>query len=57
MGGPMASNLMAKGHSLVIHDTDASRTEELVKNGATLASSPADVAKQCKTIVTMLPEG
>jgi len=55
MGGPMARNLMKKGHKLLVYDALADKAQEFKAEGATIASSPADVAAGTKKIVTMLP--
>ena len=57
MGAPMARNLLSSGRSLVVHDKMREPVEDLVREGAKEASSPAEVAKQSKMIVTMLPAG
>ena len=57
MGKPMAKNLMKGGYSLVVCDIIKSFTDDLASHGATVASSPAEVASLCKTIITMLPNG
>jgi 3-hydroxyisobutyrate dehydrogenase len=44
MGGPMALNLVKRGHALVVHDIDAKKTEPLLARGAKVAGSPAQVA-------------
>jgi 2-hydroxy-3-oxopropionate reductase len=56
MGKPMAKNLLAAGHSLVVHSRSAGPIDELVAAGATRAASPADVARRVTRIVTMLPD-
>ena len=55
MGLPMARNLMAKGHKLVVYDTEKGQVEAAVADGAVAATGPSDVAKQSTTICTMLP--
>ena len=55
MGAPMARNLLAKGRPLLVYDKVAASVDQLTGDGATAASSPREVASQCKTIVTMLP--
>lgn len=55
MGKPMAKNLLKAGYSLVVYDVVAAPVAELVKAGATAATSPKDVASKCGTIITMLP--
>ena len=57
MGSPMAHNLLAKGHRLVVCDLVQSSVAELVQAGAEAAGSPAQVARQASTIITMLPAG
>src|SRR5436309_13780657 len=55
MGKPMAKNLIKAGFSLVVHNRSRAAVEELVKQGATAASSPREVASSVDTIITMLP--
>ena len=57
MGAPMARNLLAKGRPLLVYDKVPSSVDKLTSDGAKAASSPGEVASQCKTIVTMLPAG
>ena len=56
MGKPMAKNLLRRGYAVVVHSRSAGPVDELVADGATRASSPADVARQARRIVTMLPD-
>ena len=55
MGKPMAKNLIAAGHELVVRDMNAAAVAELTALGATEASSPKEVAEQVELVVTMLP--
>jgi 2-hydroxy-3-oxopropionate reductase len=55
MGRPMAKNLIAAGHPLVVHSRSRGPVDDLVKSGAKAASSPKDVAAQCDVLITMLP--
>lgn len=55
MGKPMAKNLLKKGHELVVYDIIQESVDLIVAAGATAASSPKEVAQQCKLIITMLP--
>ncbi|XP_064396668.1 3-hydroxyisobutyrate dehydrogenase, mitochondrial-like [Halichondria panicea] len=57
MGAPMANNLLQKGHKLVVYDIAEAAVSQAVSAGAVKATSPAEVAKQANTIVTMLPAG
>ena len=55
MGGPMASRLLDAGHSLVIFDTNAAAVKPLADRGATVASSPAEVASKAEVVFLSLP--
>uniref|UniRef100_A0A2P2HY37 3-hydroxyisobutyrate dehydrogenase n=1 Tax=Hirondellea gigas TaxID=1518452 RepID=A0A2P2HY37_9CRUS len=55
MGGPMAQNLMKKGHSIIVYDISSSSVEELVGSGASSAESPRAVAAQVDLLISMLP--
>ena len=57
MGKPMARNLLKKGFSVVVHSRSRGPVDEVVKDGATAAASPAEIARSAKYIVTMLPDG
>jgi 2-hydroxy-3-oxopropionate reductase len=52
----MAKHLVAKGHSLVVHNRSRAAVDDLVAAGAAAANSPADVAKRSTVIITMLPD-
>ena len=56
MGRPMASNLVRKGFSLVVHDVAAKPLEMLAALGANVASTVADVARESDIVITMLPD-
>jgi 2-hydroxy-3-oxopropionate reductase len=58
MGKPMVRNLVAAGFELVIHNRSQGAVEELVSelDGVTAAGTPAEVAGQTATIITMLPD-
>ena len=56
MGRPMAHNLLKRGFALVVHSRSQGPVDELVKAGATRATSPADVARQATRIITMVPD-
>ena len=55
MGGPMASRLLDAGHTLVIFDTNAAVMKPLADRGATVASTPEDVASKAETVFLSLP--
>jgi 2-hydroxy-3-oxopropionate reductase len=56
MGRPMAHNLLKRGFALVVQSRSQGPVDELVKAGATRATSPADVARQATRIITMVPD-
>jgi 3-hydroxyisobutyrate dehydrogenase-like beta-hydroxyacid dehydrogenase len=51
----MASRLLDAGHSLVIFDTNAAVMQPLADRGATIASSPAEVASKAEVVFLSLP--
>lgn len=55
MGNPMAGNILAKGHELVVHDVRREQAENLLQGGATWANSAREVAEQCPVVLTSLP--
>ncbi len=56
MGGPMALNVLKKGHSLVVYDVVPASVQKLVAAGAKAAATPRDVAAQSDLVITMLPD-
>jgi len=56
MGGPMARNVMKKGHRLVVADAQPAAVEALVAAGASAAATPKVLASQCEIVITMLPD-
>ncbi len=57
MGRPMARNLLKRGFPLVVHNRSQSSVDEIVAAGATAAASPAEIGRQARRIITMLPDG
>ena len=57
MGGPMARNLIAAGHSLKVFDLSEEAVNFVVQSGAERAASIQDAAKGVDFVVTMLPVG
>ncbi|WP_024287241.1 2-hydroxy-3-oxopropionate reductase [Cellulomonas sp. KRMCY2] len=55
MGKPMAKNLVAAGHDLVVRDPNSAAVAELTAVGATGAGTPREVAEQVQLVLTMLP--
>ncbi|KAK6182914.1 hypothetical protein SNE40_010491 [Patella caerulea] len=56
MGNHMARNLIKNGYPIVVFDVNTDSTNSLKSDGASVASSPAEVASAVTKIVTMLPE-
>ncbi|HUB36561.1 MAG TPA: NAD(P)-dependent oxidoreductase [Solirubrobacteraceae bacterium] len=57
MGSPIARNLLAAGFPVSAWNRTAARAALLVDDGALLASSPADAAKNADVVLTMLADG
>ena len=55
MGRPMAKNLLAAGHSLVVRDHHPENEAMLTAAGATVAPTPCAVAESSELVITMLP--
>ena len=55
MGRPMARNLIREGYDLVVFNRSPQKAEELRREGADAADSPAEVARACSVVITMLP--
>ena len=56
MGSAMAKNLLKKGHSLTVLDTNAAAMQQLVDAGAKAAATPREVAQASDVVITMLPD-
>lgn len=55
MGKPMAKNLIKAGFKLKVFDLKADVVAEVAALGAEKGTSPAQVARDCDIIITMLP--
>jgi 2-hydroxy-3-oxopropionate reductase len=55
MGKPMAKNLIAAGHQVVISSHNQTTAAELAAAGATVADTPKQIAGQVDLVITMLP--
>ena len=55
MGGPMAANLLAAGHSVRVFDLVEERVNELVEKGGQAAGSPEDAVQGVECCISMLP--
>ncbi len=56
MGGPMAKNLLARGHALTVLDMNRAAVQGLVDAGAKAAATPRAVAAASEVVITMLPD-
>lgn len=56
MGRPMGMNLLKAGYPLTVWNRTASRADELVAAGATLAKSPKEAAAAADVLLTMVSD-
>jgi 2-hydroxy-3-oxopropionate reductase len=56
MGAPMARNLVAAGHEVVVYNRSPGPREALVAAGARAVETPADVARAAPVVITMLSD-
>ncbi|WPB74214.1 NAD(P)-dependent oxidoreductase [Archangium violaceum] len=56
MGQPMARNLRAAGHELVVYNRTREKAEALRQQGARVADSPADAARGAEAVFSMLSD-
>jgi len=56
MGGPMARNLLAKGHRVIVSDVQPAAVRALADAGASTAATPKEVAAASEIVITMLPD-
>jgi 2-hydroxy-3-oxopropionate reductase len=56
MGKPMARNLLRAGYPLVVHNRSRGPVQELAREGAVTAGSPAEVARESDVLITCLPD-
>lgn len=57
MGGPMAKNLLAAGHTLQIFDLSQDALNDVASAGATITGSAVEACKTADVVITMLPAG
>ncbi len=56
MGRGMARSLLRHGHPVRVYNRTRAKAEEIAREGATLAESPADAARDADVVVTMLSD-
>src|SRR5260370_32297091 len=55
IGAPIAGQLLAAGHALVVHDLRHAATDALLAAGAAWAETPAAAVAECEVVATCLP--
>src|SRR5947199_3770786 len=55
IGAPIAGQLLAAGHALVVHDLRHSAATGLLDAGAEWSISPSALAAECDVVATCLP--
>ncbi|HTZ35655.1 MAG TPA: NAD(P)-binding domain-containing protein, partial [Stellaceae bacterium] len=55
IGAPIAGQLLAAGHELVVHDRRREAAQALLAAGAAWAETPAALAARCEAVATCLP--
>ena len=56
MGKPMAGHILKAGYPLYVYNRSSAKAAELVADGAVLASSPAELARECDIIITIVSD-
>lgn len=56
MGAPMAQNLLKAGFPLIVWNRSASKAQDLVKAGATLAANPRELAANSDVLLTIVSD-
>lgn len=56
MGAGMARNLLRAGHSLAVYNRSREKAEALGADGARVANSPADAARDADAVMTMVAD-
>lgn len=54
MGKSMAKNLIKAGYELLVYNRTKSKAQELIELGAAWKDSPAEIAKEADTVITMV---
>lgn len=56
MGAPMARHLLRAGHEMTVWNRTLAKAEALCSEGARVAPSPGEAAKQAEVVITMLAD-
>jgi 3-hydroxyisobutyrate dehydrogenase len=57
MGSAIARRLLSLGEEVVVWNRDTARTKPLAEAGARVAATPAALARECDSVITMLFDG
>jgi 3-hydroxyisobutyrate dehydrogenase len=57
MGANIAGRLIEVGHTVAVWNRTPDKAKRLADAGASVASSPADLASKCEAVITMLTDG
>ena len=55
IGAPIADQLLAASHRLLVHDIRRAAADPLLAAGAEWAASPGSLAAECEVVATCLP--
>ena len=55
VGGKLSGSLLRNGFDLTVHDLNADFVAQKVAQGARAAESPAQMMRDCDTVITCLP--
>jgi 3-hydroxyisobutyrate dehydrogenase len=55
VGGKLAGSLLRNGHDLQVHDLNRELRDGFAARGATVASGPAQMMRDCEAVITCLP--
>ena len=56
MGSPMAGHLIRAGHSLFVNTRTRSKAQAVLDAGATWCEKPAEVARNCDLLLTIVTD-
>lgn len=56
MGSAMAERLLAAGHTVFVYNRTREKAQPLLAKGAHWADSPADVARQCEVVLSIVTD-
>lgn len=56
MGRPMSKRLLEAGYSLTVYNRTKEKTKEIAAMGAKVAETPAELARECDVVFTMIAD-